>query len=205
MADIDSISYIRDQYLGGSKTNGTVERTHSPTTRSHSNLSTTSSTSSHGNRLTHQNSLPSASDSEDPESRAARIAKYKEQRRKELAQKYGLGTSMIPAAAENDLASRKYRYTRQSSLSSLKSDGEESDYSTRSAADERTDRYRRYSREAAKRLGSERDTSGTKGRHSPSASRYRSLTEPIQLSDASTGKDNRTRRERAESDATENK
>ena len=193
--DTDNIDSIRDKYLPGGRTkttNGDLESSrtvHTPTTRTHGTMAAATSSS----RLTHQNSLPSGSDTEDVESRAARMARYKDQRRKELAQKYGLGTSMIPSAAENDYASRRYRYnTRQSSLRS--EDGDESDRSIRSA-DERSDRsYRKYTSgvaarpsagTTASRIGSERDTTSTttRGRTSPSSSqelstRSRSHTEP---------------------------
>ncbi|XP_030829595.1 titin homolog isoform X2 [Strongylocentrotus purpuratus] len=103
--DSNPVNAIRDKYL--------VNRPLST-----SNGDAASRTSSYGARAiatpptsvsdSLARALHSGSESEDSESRAARIARYKEQRRRELAEKYGLG----PSSSEGETPSRR-RYSTQ--------------------------------------------------------------------------------------------
>ncbi|XP_071943115.1 uncharacterized protein [Antedon mediterranea] len=107
--DKSDTNSLTDKYLGARSPNGNLSPRYSPTSPKYSTNSpkmggTLATTASE--KLTQLRQQISGSESsEDLEARSARIAKYKEQRKRELAEKYGIGIS--PSSSETDLTTKR--------------------------------------------------------------------------------------------------
>ncbi|XP_071484641.1 uncharacterized protein [Diadema antillarum] len=113
-ADSNPVNAIRDKYLANrplSSSNGESSRTGPYSSKPHEMRAIPNPPPSVSDGLAR--ALHSGSESEDSESRAARIARYKEQRRRELAEKYGLG----PSSSESDSAVTRRKYSTKEELS----------------------------------------------------------------------------------------
>ncbi len=102
--DKDKVDSIRDEYLGRKASNGDATRVPVYTrTRASTTLGDGRSENPASSAATESLSRArsSSESSEDPETRKARIAKYKEQRRRELADKYGLKDSGSAATSSD--------------------------------------------------------------------------------------------------------
>ncbi|XP_033114401.1 supervillin-like isoform X2 [Anneissia japonica] len=128
-----STQSLTDKYLGARSTNGDLTSPrYSPTSPKYPSSSrkmggTLATTASE--KLSQLRQHISGSESaEDAEARTARITKYKEQRRRELAEKYGIGLS--PSSSENDLTGR------QASQSGLSKERKYSENDTKKSLEE---------------------------------------------------------------------
>ncbi|XP_022111783.1 uncharacterized protein LOC110991023 isoform X2 [Acanthaster planci] len=115
--DKEKVDSIRDEYLSGKAANGEITRV-PRYSRARASTAIGDKTVETGISQTVVDSLTrarsSSDSSEDPESRRERIAKYKEQRRKELASKYGLKDgSTTAASSDSDPSLARYRRDRK--------------------------------------------------------------------------------------------
>ncbi|XP_038072635.1 supervillin-like [Patiria miniata] len=143
--DKERVDSIRDEYLNKKAANGEITRV---PRYSRGRASTTA-----GDKAAESAITPAAGDmllrdrsssdsSEDPESRKARIAKYKEQRRKELADKYGLKEGGSTATSSDSDPASRYRRDRKPRV-------EESRIPTYESRTERGDSRRKTSQDSA--------------------------------------------------------
>ena len=111
--EANPVNAIRDKYLANrpmASSNGDTARQYGKVPRGDETRAIATPPMSVSDGLAR--ALHSGSESEESESRAARIARYKEQRRRELAEKYGLG----PSSSESEASTRR-KYSQKDETS----------------------------------------------------------------------------------------